>query len=101
MNRSRSITPTDVRKLTDEVTEIRNRLIHLENKIESISDHSLGVVPKPTAWSVTAPKANGPMTDKLTALSDQIMEFLDQRGPMTVSHQLRDQWKQPDKREKL
>jgi hypothetical protein len=41
------------------------------------------------------------MTDKLSTLSDQIMEFLDQRGPVTVSPQLRDLWKQLDEREKL
>jgi hypothetical protein len=39
------------------------------------------------------------MTDKLSTLSDQIMEFLDQRGPVTVLNS--ELWKQLDEREKL
>ena len=100
-NRRHSITPIDVRKLTNEVTEVRNRLSILEIKVDTIFEHPLGAVQKPTDRSVTASKANGTMIDKLSTLSHQIMEFLDQRGPMTVSPQLKDLWKQLDEGEKL
>lgn len=100
-NRRQSTRPIDFGKLTIELAEIRNRLRHLETKIQSASESSLGIVPKPTARNVTASDTRSPMTDRLSTLADQIMELLDQTGPMTVSTQLRDLWKQLDEREKL
>jgi hypothetical protein len=83
------------RKLADEMAEIKRRLGLLETGLKSsATNHSPNEAWKQPRSGMTPSNTNNPTIAKLDAMQDQILEFLHQSGPLTVSPEIRELWNQ-------